>query len=34
MGLDDDGRRVPAGVYFARLIVDGRESTRRVPFAP
>ena len=29
-GLDDIGRRVPAGVYFTRLSADGRSLTRRM----
>jgi hypothetical protein len=26
---DDDGRRVPGGLYFARLTVDGRSAGER-----
>jgi len=29
-GRNDDGDNVPSGVYFAQLIADGREQTRKV----
>ena len=30
-GLDDEGRRAPAGLYLARLRVEGRDLVRRIP---
>mgnify|MGYP001619559129 CR=1 FL=1 len=31
-GFDDDGRRVPPGLYVARLVVNGSARGRRIPF--
>jgi glucose/arabinose dehydrogenase len=31
-GIDDRGEFVPQGVYYARLIVAGRDETRMIPF--